>query len=256
MAKAGSEGTAMKLSYNAVWQDTVALLRAHLPLVIAIAGVFLFLPDLLVAHFLPPPEKSGEMDAMIAAMSNYLTGNWPWLLLDTLVNMLGTIAILSLIFDREGPTVGGAISGGVQLLPSYFFAFLLSGLILAAGFMALIVPFLYLYGRLMPLAPVLVAEQRRNPVDALRRCFEVTRGNGWALFGLVLVVFVAFAVVTLALAVAFGSLFVLLLGRDLGGFLLLILTTALSVAFHTLVIILSAAAYRQLSGVVSDRGIA
>ncbi|MDB5698726.1 MAG: hypothetical protein JWN69_1530 [Alphaproteobacteria bacterium] len=242
----------MRFSYNAVWQDTVALMRGHLPLVIAIAGVFLFLPDLLVAHFLPPPEKAGSVDAMITAMSDYLSGNWHWLLIDSLVNMLGTIAILSLIFDRERPTVGGAIAGGIQLLPSYFVAFLLSGLILGTAFMALIVPFLYFYGRLVPLAPVVVAERRRNPIDALRRCFEVTRGNGWALFGLILIVFVAFTVVTLALAVVFGSLFVLLLGRDLGGFLLLILTTALSAAFHTVLILLGAAAYRQLSGAVTE----
>jgi hypothetical protein len=34
----------MKFSYNAVWDHTVALLRAHLALAAAVAGVFIFLP--------------------------------------------------------------------------------------------------------------------------------------------------------------------------------------------------------------------
>jgi hypothetical protein len=33
----------MKFSYSAVWNDTVALLRSHGSLLLAIAGVFIFI---------------------------------------------------------------------------------------------------------------------------------------------------------------------------------------------------------------------
>ena len=48
----------MKISYSAVWADTAALLRSHASLIATVAGVFIFLPGLLVAYFLPQPEPA------------------------------------------------------------------------------------------------------------------------------------------------------------------------------------------------------
>ena len=44
--------------------------------------------------------------------------------------MVGNIAILLLIFGPEQPTVGSAIGRAVSLLPFYFLAGLVSGLII------------------------------------------------------------------------------------------------------------------------------
>lgn len=238
----------MNFSYSAVWDETVKLARSHLPLVLAVAGVFIFLPNLMVAHFLPPPQgDEPNMAGMLAAMSDYFSANWPWLLLGVVVNMAGTIAILLLVFDRN-LTVGGAIAGGLALLPFYFLASLLSGVILFAGFLAFIVPALYLYGRLAPLAAVVVAERQRNPIEAVRRSFELTRGRGWSLFLLIILVWAAASLVTFAISAVVGSLFLLLLGEGLGRFLVLIVSTALATAVTALLILLIAAIYQQLAG--------
>lgn len=236
----------MKFSYSAVWAEVMALLRAHASLIATVAGVFIFLPGLLVAYFLPQPEtqdfsRIGEM------WVDYMRLNWHWLVLNSLVNMVGAIAILLLLFAR-GITVGGAIAAAVMLLPFYFLTSLLSGIALAFGFILLIVPGLYLLGRLGPVNAVVVAENRRNPIDALGRCFALTKGHGWAVLGLILLVAIAAAIVIGVATALLGILFVLVAGQDLGGTLVLIVKTAGNALLVTLLLVLNAAIYRQLSG--------
>src|SRR6185437_17138364 len=55
MSDADEKGPDMRFSYNQVWEDTLRLLRENAALLAAIAGVFLFLPALLVAVLVPPP---------------------------------------------------------------------------------------------------------------------------------------------------------------------------------------------------------
>ncbi len=235
----------MKLSYSAVWADTAALLRSHASLVATVAGVFLFLPGLLVAYFLPQPEPTSP-DRLLQAWSDYAVAHWPWLLLDSLIRMVGSIAILLLLFARD-ISVGGAIAAAVALLPSYFVASLLSSIALGFGFLLLVVPFFYLLGRLGPLNAVLVAEAHRNPIAALRRCWALTEGRGWAIFGLIALVGVAASIVVATASMLLGILFVLVAGRDLGALLVLIVRTAGNAAMMTLLLVLTAALYRRLS---------
>jgi hypothetical protein len=236
----------MKLSYSAAWQETLALLRAHGSTIAALAGVFLFLPALLIGHFLPRPEAD-DMARLIVLMREYMTENWPWLLLETLVNMVGVLAILRLAFPRGNPTVAGVIAAAAALLPFYFLANLLTGLMIGLGFVLLIAPGIYLIGRLAVFGAVMVAEERRNPIDAIRRSFELTRGNGWAVAGLVIIVAVAGVVAMGAANAILGIAFILIGGEDLGSFLVLILISATAAAFATVLTLLYAGIYKRLS---------
>jgi hypothetical protein len=177
---------------------------------------------------------------------DYLGANWPWLLLNSLVAMIGSIAILLLLFARD-ISVGGAITAALALLPSYFLASLLSSLAIGFGLFLLIVPGLYLLGRLGPANAVLVAENHKNPIAALTRCFALTRGHGWAIFGLILLIAIAAAIVVAIATALLGILFVLAAGQDVGQLLSLIVRTAGNSAMVTLLLVLNAAIYRQLS---------
>lgn len=236
----------MSLSYSAVWADTVALLRRHASLVATVAGVFLFLPGLLVAYFLPQPEGAASVERLIAAWSDYMGANWPWLLLNSLAGMVGSIAILLLLFARD-ISVGGAIAAAFVLLPAYFVASFLGNLGIALGFMLLILPGLYMIGRLGPLNAVIVAETHRNPIAAIRRCWALTRGQGWAIAGLILLIAIAATIAVGAAATLLGILFVLALGQDLGQLLVLIVRAAGGAGMVTLLLVLGAALYRQLA---------
>lgn len=236
----------MKFSYSAVWADASALLRSHAPLIATVAGVFLFLPALLVAYFLPQPEPV-SFDRICQMWGEYLNANWHWLLINSLIGMTGSIAILLLIFSR-GVTVGGAIASALTLLPAYFLASLLSSLAIGFGFALLIVPGLYLVGRLGPLNSVVVAEGHRNPVAAIGRCWALTRGNGWAVLGLILIVALAAAILVTVATTLLGIVFVLVAGQDIGHLLILIVRAAGHAAMMTVLLVLGAAMYRALSG--------
>lgn len=235
----------MKLSYSEVWADVIALLRSHASLIATVAGVFIFLPGLLVGYFLPQPEPA-SFDRIGQLWVEYLNSNWHWLLLNALVGMIGSIAILLLIFAR-GISVGGAIAAAVALLPSYFIASFLSSLAIGFGFVLLIVPGLYLLGRLGPLNALVVAETHRNPIAAIRRCWALTVGNGWAIVGLILIVAIAAAIVVGVATTLVGIVLVLVAGQDIGQLLVLIVRTAGNAAMMVLLLVLGAALYRRLS---------
>jgi len=234
----------MTFSYSAAWDDTVGMLRTHGSLIGAIAGVFLFLPAVLLAHFVPPPEDQSAQ--MIEQLTGYFTSNLHWFILSRLLGMLGAIAILTLLFERGQVTVGGAITGAVPLLPFYFLTSMLSGIAIGVGLFLLIVPGLYLIGRLAVAGIVVVAEGRRNPIDAIQRSVSLTKGNGWSILGLIIVVAIAGFVCVLAATSVVGIL-LLLLG-DIGKLLQSILSAALSSALNVVLLLLCTAVYRQLVG--------
>lgn len=237
----------MQFSYSAVWDDTVRMLRANASLLLAVAGAFLFLPSVVVGFIAPQPTGQISM----AAMMDYVAANWPLLLLVNLIGITGNLAILTLVLDHGRPTVGAAIRAAFMLLPFYVLASLVSGFLIFIGTLALILPGLYAIGRLAVLAPVMVAEARHQPVDAVRRTFEVSRRRGWAILGLILLVVIAFYIVNVAATTVLGSIFLLIDraggGPGVGAFLLLLLESALGAAFSTLLIVLIGSIYRRLT---------
>lgn len=237
----------MKFSYSAVWEDTVGLIRGNASVLIALAGVFIFLPALLMAYFLPGPQAP-TMAKLIPLMREHLIATWHWMLLANIFNMAGTLAMMLLLFGKGGPTVGSTIAGAFALLPFYFLAAVLSSFLIGIGLTLFILPGAYLFGRMAPLAPVVAAEDRRNPIDAIRRSFEITRGNGWTVTGLIVIVAAAAFVTTFAITIIFGSTAILIAGQQIGGMMALIVSAVTSAAFSTLMIILFAAIYRQLTG--------
>lgn len=237
----------MKFSYSAVWEDAVRMLKSNGSVLLALAGVFFLLPALLTGYLLPTPTGS-ETDA-IGAMAGYYRENWLWLLVGGIVNAVGAIAIYLLLFDRRGGTVGSAIAAALPILPFYFIMSMLMSIAVGFGLLLLIVPGVYLLGRLVPAGAVMVAERRMNPFQALGASWRLTKSKGWAVAGLVLLVGIAGVVLSFAVTAVLGSIFLLVGGRDgVGGLLVLILSSALSAALYTVLIVLFAAIYRRLSG--------
>ena len=239
----------MKISFSGVWDDTVRLLRANASLFIAIAGAFLFLPSLILGYVAPQPTGgAGGPDG--AALANYFAENWELFLLVNVIGFVGSLALLILALDQGRPTVGGAIRGALVLLPTYFLTGILSFILIGIASLAFILPGLYLIGRLATAGPVIVAENRRNPFDAIGRSFAVTKGNGWANLGLILIVVITFWVLSMAATVVFGSIF-LLLDRTagiggVGALLLLILQGIIGATFNVVLVLLLASLYRRL----------
>jgi hypothetical protein len=254
----------------------VALARAHGHLVWAVAGAFYLLPNLLREYFLPfpTPATAAELVPLVGA---YIERNLHWLLLTSLVEMAGALAILILVLGPGGVSVAAAIGRAGRLLPFYFLAMLLWCLMMVAAalpgfliggllarppeppspldlmiFLLLLgVPLLWLFGRTALLGPVIAAEPRRNPVAALGRAFALTRGQGWAVTGMIFLVFLAGFVLTQAVLYVLGSLVMLAVGDNPGRLIVLILAGAFSAALAAVTTLIYAALYRRLEPLAS-----
>lgn len=261
----------MKFSYSQVWEDAAALIRANAPLLVALAGAFYLMPNLLREYLLPFPTPAAPAE-VVPLISRYVADNFHWLLLTSLVEMAGALAILVLILSPGGTSVAAAIGRAARLLPFYFAAMLLWSLMMTAAalpgfliggllvrppappsalalliFLLLIaVPLLYLFGRTALLGPVVAAEGQRNPLAALGRSFALTRGRGWAVIAMVCLVFLAGFVLTQALVYVLGSVLLLAVGDNPGRLLMLIVSGALSAALTAVLTVLYAAFYRRL----------
>jgi hypothetical protein len=243
----------MRLSYNAAWDDAAALLRAHGSLLAALAGVFLFLPTLVLREVAPPPLMTANLAETVALFQAYVEASWPLLLASRLVELVGSVAILQLLLGPRGTSVGGAIVAGGMLVPFYFVASVLGSFAIGIGLMLLLVPGLYLIGRLALLPAVVVAERRRNPVDALRRTALLTAGHGWAILALIVLVTVATWVVAVVGGSAVGIVFALLAGKAVATFAAAACAAGAGAAGEVVLLAFYAALYRALMAQPSAR---
>jgi hypothetical protein len=237
-----------KFTQNAVWADTLKLTRAHWAALIAIAGVFNFLPTLLVNHFFPmaDPPADADVQTYVQFVLDYYRHNSLPVVLESFVVMIGSAAMLRLVFARGG-TVGGALLFAIALLPVYSTLIVLVNLAVGAGFMLLIVPGLYLWGRLLLAGPAMVAEERRNPIDAIKRGWALSEGHAWPIIGLYLLVAIAVGILMLAISLVSGIAFKAAAGPELGSLLAMIVLCAMQAVAAALFTMLTAAIYRALA---------
>lgn len=235
-------------SFTRVWEDTVAMLRTNAGLLTAIAGVFLFLPALLIARYLPPPQSAVSPAEWVEQFRIYNETYWPWLLMSGLVNMIGVISIYLLMLASPRMTVGAAVVAALAILPFYFVMTLGLNIAVGVGFLLLIVPGIYLLGRLVLTSPVLVAEAPRSPGRAFRRAWELSKGRAWQISLIVLLVYIAAGLVSFAVGRGLGVVVLLLLGREgVGGFIIAILDATIGAAVTVVATVLIAAIYRAVA---------
>ncbi len=238
----------MTFSYDRVWADVVAMARSNAVLLLTLAGVFIFLPSLVLWMALPLPQSDGAGDEAFKVFLDYYQRNLVWLVLVNAIAGLGQIVILVLLLDRKRPTVAEAISGGGRLFPGYFLASLIANLAIAAGFFVLVIPGLYLVGRLMVLGPVIADRRVTNPITALRDSWQRTKGFGWRIVGLVLLVGIVGWIATSAATSVLTVVGSLLLPDSLDPMAAAIANGLGGAVLGLLITLLSAGIYRQLQG--------
>lgn len=236
----------MRLSYTEVWNEAMALIRRHRPVLVALAGAFYFLPNLFVAY-LAPFEVPRQGISLVEAMVAHVRGNWAILIAATLVELAGTLAVLNLLLKPGGRTVGAAIAGSLALLPTVFVAGFLTNLMLLAGFVLLVLPGIYLLGRLALVPASIVGEEQRNPLAAIRRSLALTQSRGWAVAGLFVLVFVLAAVTGIAISSALGVVSILIVGRELGLLIAEIGSAAVWAAAHLVQVAIAAILYLRFA---------
>lgn len=238
----------VKFDMGAAWDDTQQLLKSHTALVVTIAGVFLFLPALAVAWFGPvpiEPPANADFNQIMESTRESFRQMIPGQIAVGLCALVGTAGILRLWLSRTGTSVGEALTFALMVFPTMLAIQILCGFAIGFGAILLILPGIYLIGRLALVAPVVADRGVYNPLEAIRTSWDLTRNNGWAIF---FFLFLVGLVIVIAGLIVGGVVSVIAgsrpgVGRMLGGFI----EAAFGAIGGLVSIAVAAAAYRQLA---------
>lgn len=229
-----------RLDLDAAARETLAEARVGMALYLPIAAAFAFMPNLLTARFGPPlPRSAADMTTLVLLID---------VALPAAIGAVGQLAIVRLALDNARPTVGSALRHAVMLLPVVLVAALLSGAVVTGGMLALVVPGLYIAGRLALVLPV-VAVEGGSAVGAVFRSWALTEGQGWRTFGFLLLWFVVFIIVSIVaggLGAAIGSVLALSGAKAIGGLVVLVISSATAAVVSIYNAIAVAVVYRRL----------
>lgn len=228
----------------------MAILSAHKEAALAIAGVFLFFPSVLLSHFVGEPDIEGLVDpaAIQAANMAFFSENWHWFGLMIVVSAIGSLALYVLFSPSFRGTVGFALTKAAGLFMFFFIANIIIGIAIFFGALAFVVPALYLIGRLA-LVPIVIADQaERNPIAAIKRGWALTTGNGWSIFFLMLIIIVVGLIALVVAGVMIGLVLTLLSGG--AGFPLaqIIANNLLATGLQLVIMAVVASVYLELTG--------
>ncbi len=270
---------AEKLDMGRAWNDATALLSSNRDVVLIVAGVFFFLPNLISTLLLPSQdafimqmEAMGDTPSpedMMALFSDYFAQSWYIYVVFALVQAVGVLGLLALLTDSARPTVGEALAFGAKALVPYIIAQILLGIAMVAvplllvalgaminaGVAALLglvglVLLIYIWVKFSLLSPAIAIEKIMNPVAALRRSWRLTKGNSLRIFAFFLLLIIAAMVLSAVVSMVFALFAVM--GDEIGLFAAGIGGGLVSMAFTSIMLAVLAAVHRQLSGGTSQ----
>lgn len=136
-----------------------------------------------------------------------------WGLIGVVVSVVGYFwvqgALVELVRDvrdgRADRSIGETYRAVQPRLPSLIVAGLLAGLGIGIGILLLIVPGLFLLTIWSMIVPVIVIEGR-SAGESFSRSREVVRGNGWSVFGLIVITFLLVGVASAIIGLIFSPL--------------------------------------------------
>lgn len=185
----------MKLNIARAFQTAWSMWKTDWDLLIRVAGLFVFLPQFACALLVPqmPALPAGDTSeaavrVWVEAFTVWFSAYGPWLFGAELLTLFGSLVMLSLYLGVNRPPLGAALAGSLRLFPRYLLAALIVSLpvglflVPAIGF-ALVLPAMYLFGRLLLTGAVIAAEQPIGAIAALQRSARLTRGNGMVMMG-------------------------------------------------------------------------
>lgn len=196
----------MKIGLNGILAEAGMLARNNLDLLGRIAAVFFFLPafaqQLFFAMPVPPPDlPAAEQWERVV---EWTVANLHWNLLFGVFQLFGSAVIFTLLLGSARPSLGDALGRTLRLMPGLILVWLGSGLLVMLGSMLFVVPGLYLLGRTFVVGVTYVDRPERGPGAALTGGILDTRGKGWLLTAICVLVLLATSI-ALSLVDAIGA---------------------------------------------------
>mgnify|MGYP001333811172 CR=1 FL=1 len=234
------------LSYDKAWTDLVEMARSNTGALAAMAGVFLLLPNFAQTLLAPPPQIEALDWNGVQMISRYFQDNVLILFGCQVPVWIGTAAIMLFMIEPGRFTVGQSLAAAAGFALSVIVLNWLLNVMMFGGLVLFLLPGIYLLGRLSVAIPVQMSEGLHNPLAAIARSMELTRGNGWRIAGLVLLVAIVASIVVSAMNGGLGVLVRLAAPEAAATSLIALVQATLGAASALLVILLSAAIYQQV----------
>lgn len=262
----------MSFDMNKAWNEATGMIGANREVLVIIAGLFFFIPNAIISMIMPGlPEGFGgtEQDfaQLEAVMGEFYAGYWWLMILIVLAMLIGWLSLLVLLRDESKPTVAQAITRGGKgaLTALAAIAILMAGLVLvlaglgylstasgssAVGLLVFFATLFVLIGlnvRMTLLTAVIAVDDARNPIQAIRRSWDLTKGNSFRLFAFLALI----AIVYMVLSLLAGIVLLILLfvaGETAGMVLGVVLGGIVSAAVMVIMVAVTASIHRQLTG--------
>src|SRR5918998_4672940 len=166
-----------KLDTAGVFERLFDVYRAQFTLIVP-AAILVFLPVALINAAVVAGGSVGLL--LVGLVLSTIASVW----------LQGMVieAVRDIQDGRRDFSLGGLFQSVMPVLPMLFLVGLLAGIGIVIGLVLLIVPGLILLTWWAVVAPVVVIE--RKGLDAFGRSRDLVRGNGWQVFGVIVVVFV------------------------------------------------------------------
>lgn len=238
----------VKLDMMACWNDALHLLISRREAVLAVAGVFLLLPAMLLAQFVGDPDFGTNPTAqeMFAIYQQYVEDNFAAVLGSNLVVSFGTFVIFVLFSAPGGQIVAEQFKAALGLFLGFLIANLLVTMVVLGGLFLLVIPGVYLGGRLGILPMVMAAEREGNPIKALGRTWQVSMGNGWRIVLMLFVVALMGVFLVSVVTLVVGLVLVMIFPGEGWPFLTNLIEALLGTILSVIISAVVAAIYRQL----------
>jgi hypothetical protein len=168
----------------------------------------------LARFFLTAVSVFAVLDLLSALADRAASDSWlsrlVWALVAATIGVVGYFwvqaALVETVQDvrdgRADRTIGETFRAVQPRLPSAIVAGILAAIGIGIGFLLLIVPGLYLLTIWSMLIPVIVLEGR-SAGEAFTRSREIVSGNGWNVFGLIIVTFLLVAIASAVIRAIF-----------------------------------------------------
>jgi hypothetical protein len=186
-----------------LFRDTFGVFFRHAWVFIALAAAVV-VPVHLVVEGIGLEMLTGSYDSSPSLAENTVPTLVDFLVVSPIITAI-CIHALRAIAEGRRPRPSRALVSGFEAFTPLFFAVLLAALGIAAGFVLLILPGVYLFVRWFFVPQAVVIENARG-WPALVRSGEVVQGFWWRAFGLVLLITLAVAIPGLLLAAPFASI--------------------------------------------------
>ncbi len=206
-----------KLDTARVFERIFEIYRDQFTLLIP-AALVVFVPVAIISGVIYAGDV-GILGALIVAAIGTIATYW--------FQGMVVEAARDILDGRRDHTVGSLARSAATVIGPLLVAGILAGIGIGIGLLLLIVPGLFLLTIWAVLAPVIVVE-RRDALAAFGRSRELVRGNGWQVFGVILVLFLLQFLVTAVIQALANSVADSVVGYSLADLIVRLLVAPLS----------------------------